>query len=161
MYAFPLSGRGQSPILVTDRLSIRSSGSVMMARREPVPLSPAEWKVMKIVWRRGGCAARDAYEEAGEEYGWATSTVKTILRRLTVKGYVKTKRVGNSFLYRPARPALKSLLTAADTLLENALDGTAGPVLLHMVKKSRLSSEELAQLRALLDRHGKNLKPKS
>ena len=132
-----------------------------MAGRDPVPLSPAEWKVMKILWRRGSCAARDAYEEAGQEYGWAASTVKTILRRLTAKGYLKTKRVGNSFLYRPARPALKSLLAAADTLLENALDGTTGPLLLHMVKRSQLSAEELAQLRGLLDRHGKNVKPKS
>ena len=38
-----------------------------MAGRDPVPLSPAEWKVMKILWRRGSCAARDAYEEAGQE----------------------------------------------------------------------------------------------
>jgi len=122
-----------------------------MPRRQPETLSPAEWKVMRIVWQQGNCAARDVYEEGGRLHGWATSTVKTILRRLVAKGYLQTTRVGNSFLYRPARPALKSLLAAADDLLENAVEGTTGPLLVHMVKRSRLSAEELAKLRALLD----------
>jgi len=122
-----------------------------MARRQPETLSPAEWKVMRIVWQHGSCAARDVYEEAGREHGWAVSTVKTILRRLVAKGYLRTTRVGNSFLYRPARPALRSLLAAADDLLENAVEGTTGPLLVHMVKRSRLSAEDLARLKALLD----------
>ncbi len=64
---------------------------------------------------------------------------------------IATTRVGNSFLYRPSKPALGSLYTAADRLLENALAGTTGPLLAYMVKKSKLSSEELARLRDLLD----------
>src|SRR5688572_3375874 len=115
------------------------------------PLTPAEWKVMKIVWPLKACAARDVYEVAGREHGWAASTVKTILRRLVEKGYLTYTQVGNSYLYRPARPALKSLFSAADSLLENTLEGTVGPLLAYMVKKSKLSPEELNQLRALLE----------
>lgn len=115
------------------------------------PLTPAEWKVMKIVWRRKACAARDVYEEAGRDLGWAPSTSKTVLRRLVDKGCLTTTRVGNSFLYRPARVAVKSLLGAADELLENMLEGTSGLVLSHLVERSKLSADELARLRALLD----------
>ena len=122
-----------------------------MPGKTPEALTPAEWKVMRIVWQQGSCAARDVYEVAGTTHGWAPSTVKTILRRLVEKGYLKTTQVGNSFLYRPARPALKSLFHAADTLLENALEGTVGPLLAYMVKKGELSAEELAELRSLLE----------
>ncbi|HXT59367.1 MAG TPA: BlaI/MecI/CopY family transcriptional regulator [Pirellulales bacterium] len=115
------------------------------------PLAPAEWKVMNIVWRRKRCAARDVCEEAKGEHGWAPSTVKTLLRRLVEKGHLQTTQVGNSFLYRPTRPALRALERAADTLLRNALEGTVGPLLAHMVKRSQLSDDELAELRALLD----------
>ena len=115
------------------------------------PLAPAEWKVMNIVWRRKRCAARDVCEEANREHGWAPSTVKTLLRRLVEKGHLQTTQVGNSFLYRPTRPALRALERAADALLRNALEGTVGPLLAHMVKRSQLSDEELAELRALLD----------
>ena len=122
-----------------------------MARETASPLTPAEWKVMKIVWQLKTGAARDVYELAGREHGWAASTVKTILRRLVEKGFLTYDQVGNSYLYRPARPALKSLYGAADTLLANALEGTVGPLLAYMVKRSKLSPEELNQLRALLE----------
>ena len=123
-----------------------------MPAKRPEMLTPAEWKVMKIVWQQGSGAARDVYEVAGDTHGWAPSTVKTILRRLVSKGYLKTTQVGNSFLYRPARPLLKSLYSAADTLLGNALEGTVGPLLVYMVNKGDLSAEELAELRSRLEK---------
>ena len=132
-----------------------------MPKRDPDPLSHAEWKIMRILWRRKRCAAREVYEEAGQEHGWAASTVKTILRRLVRKGYLSTTLVGNSFLYRPVRPAIRSLQGAADDLLDNAVEGTVGPLLTHMVRRSRLSEEELAQLRSLLDQYDARERPES
>ena len=61
--------------------------------------------------------------------------------------------MGTSYLYRPARPAWQSLAGAADTLLENTLEGLDGKLLAYMVKKSRLTPDDLAQLRAILDEH--------
>src|SRR5215469_17991549 len=124
-----------------------------MPKEVSQPLSAAEWKVMNSVWRRKSCAARDVCQDARREHGWSASTVKTLLRRLVEKGYLQTTQIGNSFLYRPARPALSALRRAADALLQNAADGTVGPLLAHMVKTSRLSADEVAQLRALLDEH--------
>ena len=119
---------------------------------EPVePLTPAEWKVMKIVWSRKECAARDVYVEAGRSLGWAPTTAKSVLRRLVEKGHLTTTQVGNSFLYQPAESAVKSLIAAVDVLLDNVLEGTTGLVLSHMVENSQLSDDDLAKLRALLD----------
>jgi len=120
----------------------------------PTPLealTPAEWKVMRITWSLRRCAARDVYEEAGARFGWSPSTVKTHLRRLVDKGYLATTRVGNSFLYEPTSPPLRSLKRDADRLLDNTLEGTTGPLLAYMFKKSKLSAEELQRLRALLE----------
>jgi BlaI family transcriptional regulator, penicillinase repressor len=124
-----------------------------MAPENREALTPAEWKIMRIVWRHRSCSARDVYQEAADLHGWAISTVKTLLRRLVEKGHLKTGRVGNSFVYRPSQPALKSLVTAADNLLANVLSGMAGPLLMHLVKKSDLSPDDIAQLRELLDSH--------
>jgi predicted transcriptional regulator len=124
-----------------------------MARESPEPLTAAEWKVMKIVWRRKSCSARDVYEEAGAAHGWAPTTTKTLLRRLVEKGHLSATAVGTSFLYRPARPAWSSLAGAADTLLDNTIDGMSGKLLAYMVKKSRLTPDDLARLRELLDEH--------
>ncbi len=106
---------------------------------------------MRIVWRLQEAAARDVYGEAGRRHDWSASTVKTLLRRLVDKGYLTTTQVGNSFLYRPTRSAIHALKRAADSLLDHALEGTTGPLIAHMVERGKLSSEELGELRALLD----------
>lgn len=123
-------------------------------KRDLDPLTAAEWRVMRVVWVQGDSAARDVYQVCGDRHKMAVSTVKTHLRRLVDKGYLTTTQVGNSFLYRATRPPLRSLLVAADRLLENAVEGTAAPLLAYMLKKSRISDDELAELRALLDQHG-------
>ena len=122
-----------------------------MAESTSDTLTPAEWKVMRVVWEHKNCAARDVYQVTGEQHGWAASTAKTILRRLVDKGHLKTTRVGNSFLYTATRPALHALRGAADMLLENAASGTVGPLLAHMARRGNLSPRELNELRDLLD----------
>lgn len=127
----------------------------MQARNETDDnhLTPAEWKVMKVVWkhRERGCAARDVYTETAKTEGWAHNTTKTIIRRLMDKGQLKARQVGNSYLYEPAGTALATLLAAADSFLNNMLEGTTGLVISHMLEKSNLSEEELAKLRQLID----------
>ena len=120
-------------------------------KKRPDPLSAAEWEIMKIVWEKRNCSAREVYEAAGETHGWASSTVKTMLRRLVEKGHLKTKQTGNIFIYSPSQSAEKTLFKSADTLLNRALDGTVGPLLAYMVKRSNLSKSELEELRTLLD----------
>ena len=132
-------------------MQLAQEGISHMVGKKKDPLTAAEWKVMKIIWSHGDCAARDVYELAGEEHGWSPSTVKTILRRLAEKGHVRTRRVGNSFLYKASRPALKSLYSAADNLLANAVEGTVGPLLAYIVRRGDLTAEDLEELRSLLN----------
>jgi len=124
-----------------------------MAREMPEPLTTAEWKVMKIVWRLKSCSSRDVYEAARQTQGWAPTTTKTLLRRLVEKRHLHVTPVGTSYLYRPARPAWQSLAGAADTLLENTIEGLDGKLLAYMVKKSKLTPDDMAALRAILDGH--------
>ncbi len=127
-----------------------------MAKKSSEPLSPAEWKIMKVVWEKKSCAARDICAEVCEPNHWTPSTVKTMLARLVDKGYLNTTPVGNSYLYTAAKPAMKSLLYAADTLVENFLSGTSGPVLSHMIKKSKLTAKDIQDLRNILDAFEEN-----
>lgn len=122
-----------------------------MSSAEQKQLSKAEWKVMKIVWELRKAMAREVYTIAGAEHDWTPATVKTLLKRLVDKGYLSTTRVGNGFVYRPAHSALSALQSAADSLLTNAVEGTTGPLLAHMVEQSQLSADDLDALQALID----------
>ena len=120
-------------------------------KKDPQSPSAAEWKILRTVQSLSPCAARDVVAELEGESGWSASTIKTMLRRLTQKGHLKTKRVGNSFEYRPTRSAHKLLCQAADGLLANAVGGAVGPLLAYMVERSELSSDDLEELRGLLE----------
>lgn len=130
-----------------------------MAKQESQKdLSKAEWKVMKIVWELKKGMAREVYTIAGQQHGWTAATVKTLLKRLLDKGYLSATPVGNGFVYRPARSAIASLRNAADHLLTNAIDGTTGPLLAHMVKQTDLDESDIAELQKLIDAKKKKLK---
>lgn len=132
-----------------------------MSNEKQDPLSPSEWKVMKIVWEKKSVAFREIYEQASKEQDWSQSTVKTLLRRLVDKGYVETQAVGNSYLYKPALSPQKPLRRYADDLLNYAMDGTVGPLLAYMVKKSDLNPEEVHALRKMLDEYEDKKEDKS
>lgn len=121
-------------------------------------LSRAEWKVMKIVWELQKAMAREVYTIAGQQYSWAPATVKTILKRLTDKGYVSATPVGNGFVYRPIQSAGEMLKSAADALLTNAIEGTTGPLLAHMVERMSLSEADLESLQKLIDAKKQSLR---
>ena len=122
-----------------------------MGDQKPKDLSAAEWKVMKIAWELNKAVAREIYVIAGQRHGWTSGTVKTLLKRLCDKGYLRTTKVGNGFVYRPARSAISVLRAAADTLLGNAVPEASGPLLAHMVEKSSLSDQDLEVLQKLIE----------
>lgn len=121
-----------------------------MAEPTQGALSRAELKVMKIAWKLERAAARDIVEAAAD-HGWQPSTVKTLLRRLVEKGHLRATRVGNSFLYEPIEPAGPTLRRALDSLFDHVHDELTAPLLAHLVKRSKLTDDELAELRKLLD----------
>ncbi|MGC9329954.1 MAG: BlaI/MecI/CopY family transcriptional regulator [Candidatus Hinthialibacter sp.] len=122
-----------------------------MASKKLETLSACEWKLMRLVWEFKECDSRLACQRAKEEYEWADSTTKTFLRRLVKKGYLHAKRVGTCFLYKPARSSFEPLRQAVDNLLAYAKEETVAPLVAHIVKKSKLSRQEIHDLRALLD----------
>lgn len=120
-------------------------------------LSPAEWKVMKIVWELQKGMAREVYTIAGHRHGWSPPTVKTLLKRLVDKGYLTTTKVGNGFVYRPAQSALTILRSAADTLLEHTTKATTAPLLAHLVETCPLEEDDLDALQKLIEDKKKSL----
>lgn len=113
-------------------------------------LTAAEWKIMRIVWEQRKAVTREIYAIAAERHGWSAATVKTLLRRIIDKGYISVTKVGNGFLYRPAKSSLHVVKKAVESLLGNAVDGT-GPLLVQLVENAPLSDDDLNSLQKMID----------
>lgn len=124
-----------------------------MRRKSTEALTPAEWKIMKIVWEIESGSAREIHEIADKRHQWAPTTVKTILSNLVEKGHLKVRDEGNKYIYRPAAPAIQTLTHAADDFIEKSVDEVRGQLLCYMANKVKLSLSDIDELQSILDQH--------
>ena len=105
---------------------------------------------MKVVWSLETATVRDIYEHLRERRDVAYTTVLTMMKILEQKGYVKKTRAERAFVYRPARPRQQVLGGMVREFIDRVFDGASRPMLLHLVKETKLSDKERkALLRAI------------
>ena len=131
-------------------------------RPSSATLTPQELELMKIVWQKGQATVRDVYETLLEHRKIAYTTVMTMMRVLEKKGYVKTHRANRAYVYRPARPQRQVVRSMVREFVDRVFNGSAQPLLVHLVEDRRLSPKELEELERLVredrlcDLHGKD-----
>jgi BlaI family penicillinase repressor len=119
-------------------------------RTPTTTLTPQELVIMKVVWELETATVRDIYEQLRERRDVAYTTVLTMMKILEHKGYVKKTRVERAFVYRPTRPRQQVLGGMVREFIDRVFDGASRPMLLHLVKETKLSEKERkALLRAI------------
>lgn len=121
--------------------------------KTPTELSKAEWVLMEALWTRGRGTATELQKELQDASGWAYSTVKTMLDRLVEKGAVKARRVGNVYEYSPRVKRPSVVARVLDDVFDRVLAGSLAPFVDRLIDSQRLSREQVADLRLMLDRY--------
>ena len=115
------------------------------------PLSRNEWLLMNLCWKRELFPARDICEDAQNKRNWEYQPVKTMLDRLSAKGYLRRGRFGSLCAYAPAVPRSKVIADAVEGFVHEVLDNTVAPLVAHLARKQDLSDEELALLKKIVE----------
>ena len=122
---------------------------------ERAGLSEAEREVLKALWEHGPATVRQVNELLGSRgRRRAYTTVLTLLQRLQAKGYVSAApgtSGSGAHVFRAAVSRAELLDQRLRDTADELCDGSAAPLLLALVQGSRLSAEELARLRRLID----------
>jgi BlaI family penicillinase repressor len=113
-------------------------------------LSPAEWKVMNICWRLHKATARQIYEASFQNHERDYQTVKTLLDRVTGKGYLKMEKLGPLCIYSPAVSRASVVAGAIEDFVATVLDNSVAPLYQHLARNEEISEKELEVLRDLL-----------
>ncbi|MCL2119382.1 MAG: BlaI/MecI/CopY family transcriptional regulator [Planctomycetaceae bacterium] len=122
-----------------------------------IRISDAEWKVMHVVWKLGRVTGNDVIAEVTPDTGWSPNTVRTLLTRLADKGILHAgkqqgqKREYPMMVYTPRVSREVCIAAHGQSFLERVFDGDTSELLVHFVKDRRLTSEQAAKLRELLD----------
>ncbi len=116
-----------------------------------VVISDAEWQVMNVIWAGQPMAAQEVIAALEGEADWAPATIKTMLHRLVAKEVLTYDTQGNRYVYRSRVRRADCVRAASKSFLERVFDGEAAPLLSHFLKASKLSAEEVRDLRRILD----------
>jgi predicted transcriptional regulator len=123
------------------------------ARRGSV--SEAELEVLKVLWEHGPATVRAVQTVlAGQGRGWKYTTVQTLLARLEAKGYVRGERGGPAHVFAAAVSREGLLSERLRDLADQLCDGAASPLVQALLGEGRLTPQEVAELRQMLDRLG-------
>ena len=104
---------------------------------------------MKIVWERENTTVRDVYEVLLERRKVAYTTVMTMMKILEQKQYLKKKLADRAFVYRPAQPQGKVIGDMVREFVNRVFNGSAEPLLVHLVQEHDLSAEDVEEIARL------------
>src|ERR1051326_4495392 len=120
-----------------------------MKSEKPV-LTDQELEIMKIIWTRGTATVRDVYEELLTRRKIAYTTVMTMMGILEQKGHLKKSADERASVYPPAQPQREVVGNMIQDFLKRVFNGSAKPLLVHLVEDKKLSGDELDEIRKLL-----------
>jgi BlaI family penicillinase repressor len=110
-------------------------------------ISDAEWLVMKIIWEKPSTTAKQIIEALIPETGWNPKTVKTLLNRLMTKKMIGFTNQGRSYHYFPIAVKSQYIEEELHGLLDKAVYGSNANIIIALIRSSRLSSEEIADIK--------------
>lgn len=105
---------------------------------------------MKIVWEREHATVRDVYENLLERRKIAYTTVMTMMKILEQKKYLKKTQDERAFVYRPTKPKNQVIRGMVREFIDRVFNGSAEPLLAHLVEDDQLSQKELDELARMI-----------
>ena len=116
-----------------------------MARTPSETLTGREAQVMDAIWRLGEATADQVRVALPEPLH--DSTVRTLLRVLEAKGYLRHEVQGKAYIYRAAIARWRAQRHALRSVLAQLFGGSAEDLVLRLIEDERITAEQLDELR--------------
>ena len=122
-----------------------------MARPRAKELTERELEVMHVFWDRGESTVADVRDEmaaAGRDLAY--TTVATLTRILTEKGFLEQTNDERPFRYRPVRSFDEVSRSLVGDLVDRVFHGSREQLLLRLFDERKLTAKERALLQSIL-----------
>jgi BlaI family transcriptional regulator, penicillinase repressor len=122
-----------------------------VAKPSPNQLGARERQIMDAVFQLGEGSVSDVLQKLAEPPTY--STVRTMLRMLEQKGYLRHRRDGIKYVYRPTEATEKARRSALMHLLNTFFAGSAGDAIATILDlpTEKMSSEDYDRLARRID----------
>ena len=129
-----------------------------MARPPSTHPTDGELEILRVLWSVGPTSLSLLCDTLREQRDVATTTIATMLRVMREKGLVKRKGSGRGAQWTAAVTQNKTAKKMVSKLVDHVFDGSADLLATHLIEGGQLSSQQLAELRDLIDQKSHNQK---
>jgi len=107
--------------------------------------------ILRVVWDLKECTVRDVHEALqGERKAGYTSTLK-MMQVMCEKGLLQRDDAKRPQIYRPAIPEEQTQKKIVRDLVQRVFGGSARKLVMQAVQSQKISRDELAEIRKLID----------
>jgi BlaI family transcriptional regulator, penicillinase repressor len=111
----------------------------------------AELEILSVLWERGPSTVREVHEGLNQVKPTGYTTVLKFLQIMAEKGLVRRTEVHRLHVYEAALPRQATQNQLVRDLATRAFGGSPLQLAMRALDTDRVSAEELAQIRKLLD----------
>ena len=122
-----------------------------MVRPTTPTLTDAELRIMQVLWDRGPSTSLEIVQAMPRKQRVADSSVRTILRVLEQKNYVRHTKEGRAFIYRAAVERADARRTIVEYVVERFFNSSPELLVMNLLQNEALDPAELERLRMLVD----------
>ncbi len=114
-------------------------------------ISDAEWEIMNLIWEKQPISTNEIVEKLAQEKSWHNSTIRTLINRLVRKKALSFDTQGKQYLYRPLVPREECIKSESQSFVARVFGGAPTPMLAHLVKNTKLSQNDIQELKLILE----------
>ncbi len=101
---------------------------------------------MQAVWNAEPCSVEAVHQTVSCKHNIKETSIRTLLRRLEQKGYLRHEEKGRAYIYRAAEPARSLAAHAVRHIIDRFCRGSVEELVSGMVDAKVLSKSEMDRL---------------
>ena len=114
--------------------------------------TPVELAILRVFWERGPATVRQVHDALRPERDTGYSTTLKMVQVMTEKGLLLKDDSVKPQVFRTARAREQTQVQLLDELIQRAFGGSAASLVLRAASANRITPEELAQIKKLIER---------
>ncbi len=122
-----------------------------MVRPTTPTLTDAELRIMQVLWDRGPSTSGEIMNALPRKQKVADSSIRTILRILEQKNYVRHSKDGRAFIYRALVERAEARKNVLNHVVARFFNSSPELLVLNLLESEAIDPAEIERLRALVD----------
>jgi len=119
-------------------------------------ISTAEFQILRVLWKNDAQSVREVHDLIAAKTGWAYSTTKTTMDRMSKKGLLDRQSFHGVFIYRSLISKSQGMVKWVRFFADGVLETDYSNVITMFNQTGSLTEQEIAELKILLEDEEEN-----